>query len=74
LPGAVVRNLGKLVYSESDSSNPVVMRGYNSENPLTVKTSSEGKLWLLVGIDVNVPVYQDISINFIGGTYVRSGS
>ncbi|MFC2123881.1 hypothetical protein ACFLU5_03635 [Bacteroidota bacterium] len=66
-------NLGKLVYSEV-GSEPVVLRGFNSDDPIRTKTNSEGKLWLLIGIDSNHPVYQDVYINFIGGRYRKVAS
>ncbi len=68
-----VVNLGKLVYSET-GFEPIVLRGFNADNPIRVKTNSDGKLWLMVGIDTNVSVYQDVYINFIGGSYGKIGS
>ena len=66
--GYNIQNLGKLFYSEMYDA-PTVLRGDNSEDMIRVKTNEAGEIWLIVGIDSNVEVYQDVLINFIGAHY-----
>ena len=56
--------LGRLEYTEIDAK-PILMNGSNTDFPIYTATDSEGKLWIAVGVDTNIPVYQEISYTYI---------
>ncbi len=60
--------IGRLAYT-GIGEKPVLMNGSNSDFPIYVATDAEGKLWIAVGIDTNIPVYQEISYTYINATF-----
>ncbi len=60
--------IGRLEYTDVDST-PILMNGSNTDFPIYTATDSEGKLWIAVGIDTNIPVYQEVSYTFINAEF-----
>jgi hypothetical protein len=60
--------IGRLAYT-GIGEKPVMLNGSNSDFPIYVATDAEGKLWIAVGIDTNIPVYQEISYTYINATF-----
>jgi len=60
--------IGRLEYTGIDEK-PVMLNGSNSDFPIYVATDAEGKLWIAVGIDTNIPVYQEVSYTYINATF-----
>jgi hypothetical protein len=60
--------IGRLQYTGVDEK-PIMLNGSNSDFPVYAATDAEGKLWIAVGIDTNVPVYQEVSYTYINATF-----
>lgn len=56
--------IGRILPTQPDKL-PVLLLGDNSVNKLTVSSDSGGKVWVLVGVLNNVPIYQRISFSTI---------
>jgi hypothetical protein len=57
--------IGKLEYSYIDEI-PTILIGSSKGDELLGTTDSEGKMWMMVGVDTNEPIYQSIFYSFIG--------
>lgn len=57
--------IGKLEYSNVDES-PQILIGSSKQDDLIGTTDSEGKMWMMIGVDTNQPIYQSIYYSFIG--------
>jgi len=62
--GTDMMNLGFIEHTKVDQS-PIVLLGDNQDDPIYANSDAEGKLWLAVGIDSNVPIYQAIKYSTI---------
>jgi hypothetical protein len=60
--------IGRLEYTDL-GEKPILLNGSNSDVPVYVATDAEGKLWIAVGIDTNIPVYQEISYTHIHAVF-----
>lgn len=60
--------IGRLEYT-GIGEKPIMLNGSNSDFPAYAATDAEGKLWIAVGIDTTVPVYQEISYTYINATF-----
>ena len=60
--------IGRLEYTNLGAS-PILLNGSNADFPIYTATDSEGKLWIAVGVDTNIPVYQEISYTFINAEF-----
>jgi len=56
--------LGRIEYTNIGET-PIMLNGKNTDNPIYAVTDDEGKLWVAVGIDTNIPVYQEIAYTYI---------
>lgn len=56
--------IGKVEYS-IPGELPVIINGNNLDKPIYAVTDDEGKLWVAVGVDTNIPVYLSVSYTFI---------
>ena len=60
--------IGRLEYTRI-GEKPVLLNGSNGDFPIYAATDAEGKLWIAVGIDTNIPVYQEVSYTYINATF-----
>ncbi len=60
--------IGRLEYT-GIGEKPIMLNGSNSDFPIYAATDAEGKLWIAVGIDTNIPVYQEVSYTYINATF-----
>jgi len=60
--------IGRLEYTDIDAT-PIIMNGSNTDLPIYTATDSEGKLWIAVGVDTNIPVYQEVSYTYINAVF-----
>lgn len=60
--------IGRLEYTDV-GEKPIMLNGSHADLPIYVATDAEGKLWIAVGIDTNVPVYQEVSYTYINATF-----
>jgi len=60
--------IGRLEYTQVGAS-PIMLNGSNTDFPIYCATDTEGKLWIAVGVDTNIPVYQEISYTFINAEF-----
>jgi hypothetical protein len=60
--------IGRLEYT-GVGEKPILLNGSNTDFPLYAATDAEGKLWIAVGIDTNIPVYQEVSYTYINATF-----
>ncbi len=56
--------IGKVEYS-IPGEMPVIINGNNLDKPIYAVSDDEGKLWVAVGVDTNIPVYLSVSYTFI---------
>lgn len=56
--------LGKVTHTRQDEA-PVVMNGSSLTQPISAKSDDEGFVWVLVGLDANLPIYQSIYYSYI---------
>ena len=56
--------LGRLEYTDIGAP-PIMLNGNNKDQPVYAVTNEEGKLWIAVGVDTNIPVYQEIAYTVI---------
>jgi hypothetical protein len=42
-----------------------MLKGSNTDYPFYTVTDDQGKLWIAVGVDTNIPVHQEISYTYI---------
>jgi hypothetical protein len=57
--------IGKLEYSDINET-PQVLIGSSKQDDIIGTTDSEGKMWMMIGVDTNLPIYQSIYYSFIG--------
>jgi hypothetical protein len=57
--------IGKLEYT-SVNETPLLLIGTTEGDDLLGTTDSEGKMWMMIGVDTNQPIYQSIFYSFIG--------
>ena len=62
--GSDMLMIGRLEYTPFGET-PIMLNGANEDVLLNTVTDSEGKLWIAVGVDTNIPVFQEISYTFI---------
>jgi hypothetical protein len=60
--------IGRLEYTSLEAS-PILLNGSNIDFPIYTATDADGKLWIAVGVDTNIPVYQEISYTFINAEF-----
>lgn len=60
--------IGRLEYTNLGAS-PILLNGSNTDFPIYTATDSEGKLWIAVGVDTNIPVYQEVSYTYINAEF-----
>ena len=60
--------IGRLEYTDV-GEKPILLNGSNGDFPIYAATDAEGKLWIAVGIDTNIPVYQEVSYTYINATF-----
>jgi hypothetical protein len=60
--------IGRLEYT-TPGEKPILLNGSNVDFPIYAATDAEGKLWIAVGIDTNIPVYQEVSYTYINATF-----
>jgi hypothetical protein len=65
--------IGRLEYSKP-GKNPIVLNGSNADFPIYTASDNEGKLWIAVGVDTNIPVYQEISYTYIYAEFRYEGA
>ncbi len=63
-------NVGKLEYT-IPGATPVINFGSSVENPVNVMSDADGKVWLVLGVDTNIPVYMSIYYSNITVNYKR---
>lgn len=56
--------IGRIEYTNLGES-PIMLNGNNIDSPIYTASDSEGKLWIAVGVDTNIPVYQEISYTYV---------
>jgi hypothetical protein len=56
--------LGRIEYTNIGET-PIMLNGNNTDHPIYATTDDQGKLWVAVGVDTNIPVYQEIAYTFI---------
>ena len=64
-------NLGLIEHTEMGADDRIVQAGDNTDNPFFVTTDADGKLWLMVGLDSNAPIYQAIYYTVILSEFKR---
>lgn len=57
--------IGKLEYSDINET-PQVLIGSSKQDDIIGTSDSEGKMWMMIGVDTNQPIYQSIYYSFIG--------
>jgi len=57
--------IGKLEHTSVDEA-PLLLIGSSEGDDLLGTTDSEGKMWMMIGVDTNQPIYQSIFYSFIG--------
>lgn len=62
--GADMANLGFIEHTMIGAS-PIILLGDNLDEPIYANSDADGKVWLAVGIDSNVPIYQAIKYSTI---------
>lgn len=60
--------IGRLEYTDVGAA-PIMLNGSNADYPIYAATDQEGKLWIAVGVDTNIPVYQEIAYTYIVATF-----
>lgn len=71
--GADMTMIGRLEYTNIGAS-PIILNGSNGDFPIYAATDAEGKLWIAVGVDTNIPVYQEISYTYINAEFLFEDS
>ena len=56
--------LGKITHTMQDES-PIMMNGSSLTQPISVKSDDEGFIWVLIGLDNNLPIYQSVYYSYI---------
>lgn len=56
--------LGKVEYTHPGKT-PIILNGNNLDKPIYAVSDDEGKLWVSVGVDTNIPVYQEVAYTYI---------
>lgn len=56
--------LGRLEYTDVGAS-PIMINGNNADYPVYAVSDDQGRIWVAVGVDTNIPVYQEIAYTFI---------
>jgi hypothetical protein len=64
--------IGRLEYTKLGEA-PIILNGNNSDFPIYTASDNEGKLWIAVGVDTNIPVYQEISYTFVVAQFQYEG-
>jgi len=64
--------IGRLEYTNLGAT-PIMLNGNNSDTPIYTASDAEGKLWIAVGVDTNIPVYQEISYTYIIAQFKYEG-
>jgi hypothetical protein len=57
--------IGKLEHTSVDES-PLLLIGTSEGDDLLGTTDNDGKMWMMIGVDTNQPIYQSIFYSFIG--------
>jgi hypothetical protein len=60
--------IGRIEYTDVGAS-PIMLNGSNADYPIYAATDDYGKLWIAVGVDTNIPVYQEIAYTYIVATF-----
>jgi len=64
--------IGRIEYTKLGES-PIMLNGNNLDSPIYTASDSEGKLWIAVGVDTNIPVYQEISYTYVLAEFEYEG-
>jgi hypothetical protein len=65
--------IGRIEYTKLGES-PILLNGLNADSPIYTASDSEGKLWIAVGVDTNIPVYQEISYTSVAAQFHYEGA
>ena len=57
--------IGKLEHTSLNES-PLLLIGTSDGDDLLGTTDNDGKMWMMIGVDTNQPIYQSIFYSFIG--------
>ena len=64
--------IGRLEYTQPGETT-IMLNGNNVNFPIYTATDNEGKLWIAVGVDTNIPVYQEISYTYVFAQFQYEG-
>lgn len=68
--GLDLLNLGKMQYTLK-SQQPIILGGDSSNNLLTVRSDQDGKMWIVIGVDTNIPVNLDVYYSYIQIQFIK---
>lgn len=62
--------IGKLTYTNMGEA-PLLLVGTSEADEILGTADGEGKMWMMIGVDTNQPIYQSIFYSFIGITFIK---
>jgi len=62
--------IGKLTYTNTGEA-PLLLVGTSEADEILGTADNEGKMWMMIGVDTNQPIYQSIYYSYIGITYFK---
>jgi hypothetical protein len=62
--------IGKLTYTKMGET-PLLLVGTSEADEILGTADDEGKMWMMIGVDTNQPIYQSIFYSYIGITYIK---